>query len=250
MFYVCSVTAPPVLTPERIDAMLSIMAEVCLEAVVEAGQRQKTAEEAEAFERAGRALQGACRNLRQTIALKQRFDREQARKADDARRAEDAARAEAECRRLTATTRQQIRVRRHFERVLWNEYEEDEAQALFNDLDDRLGDLAEEPDFLDTPAETLIQRLADAIGLDDKPEDDPPAAEPAAIPPPSPPPPVLAPPVIAAPPEPDQEPDPPEPCADASPPEPPPPELPPEPPYIPPWEHLRPGQYFPGGTGW
>ncbi|HEY0647334.1 hypothetical protein, partial [Phenylobacterium sp.] len=69
-------TAPPVLTAERIDAMLSVMAEVCLESVVEAGQRQKAAEDFEAFERSGRTLQRACRNLRQTIAMKQRFDRE------------------------------------------------------------------------------------------------------------------------------------------------------------------------------
>lgn len=34
------------------------------------------------------------------------------------------------------------------------------------------------------------------------------------------------------------------------PPEPPPPEPPPEEPYIPPWERLRPGQRFPGGSGW
>ena len=74
--------APPVLTPERIDAMLSIMAEVCLESVVGAGQRQKAAADFEDFERCGRSLQRACRNLRQTIAMKQRHDREQERRAE------------------------------------------------------------------------------------------------------------------------------------------------------------------------
>ena len=253
MFYVCSMTAPPVLTAERIDAMLSIMAEVCLESVVEAGQRQKAAEDFEAFERAGRTLQRACRNLRQTIALKQRFDREEARKADDARKMADVARVEADRERRSAVTRQETRVRRHFERVLWDEYDDDEAQALFDDMDERLGDLLDEPDFLDTPAETLIRRLADQLGLAQtrKPRKPPAKAKPAAKP-------VsvksrTAPPTAAAPPESPEAPEPPE---SSEPPEPAqavPPEPPPEPwpePYIPPWERLRPGECMPGGTGW
>eukprot|EP01041_Mallomonas_annulata_P030372 gene30372-52495_t len=62
---------PATLTPERIDAMLSGLAEVCFAGVVEAGDRLKAAEDAEAFERTSRALQTLSRNLRQTIALKQ-----------------------------------------------------------------------------------------------------------------------------------------------------------------------------------
>ena len=76
--------------------MLSIMAEVCLEGVVEAGQRQKAAEDFEAFERGGRTLQWACRNLRQTIAMKQRHDREQERQADDGRKRAEVARKDAQ----------------------------------------------------------------------------------------------------------------------------------------------------------
>jgi hypothetical protein len=49
MFFVL-VQAVSVLIAERIDAVLSVMAEVCLESVVEAGQRQKAAEDFEAFE--------------------------------------------------------------------------------------------------------------------------------------------------------------------------------------------------------
>ena len=249
-------TAPPVLTAERIDAMLSVMAEVCLESVVEAGQRQKAAEDFEAFERCGRTMQRACRNLRQTIALKQRFDREEARKADDARRMADAIRTEAERERRSAVARQETRVRRHFERVLWDEYDDDEAQALFDDMDERLCDLLDEPYFLDTPAETLIRRLADQLGLGDrrkhKPSRKPPAAAKTATKPvpvkPQTAQPAAAPPDSPEPPESSDPSEPPEP-AQATPPEPPPPEPWPEP-YIPPWERLRPGECMPGGTGW
>jgi hypothetical protein len=238
-------TAPPVLTAERIDAMLSVMAEVCLESVVEAGQRQKAAEDFEAFERAGRTLQRACRNLRQTIAMKQRFDREEARKADDARKRAEGVRAETERTRRDAVARQHTRVRRHFERILWDEYDDDDAQELFEDVDRRLTELADEPDFLETPTETLILRLAEEIGLGEEPEAD--ADDPPPPPPVDPPAPVA---VSAGPPDlpPDPEP-PPEVLAEAPPDPPPSPEPPPEP-YIPPWERLAPGQRMPGGSGW
>ena len=169
--------APPVLTAERIDAMLSVMAEVCLESVVEAGQRQKAAEDFEAFERSGRTLQRACRNLRQTIAMKQRFDREEARKVDDARKAADGVRIQAERTKRDAVGAKRARVLRHFERVVWDEYEGDEAHDWLEDLDGRLTDLSEDPDFLETPFETLIQRLADDIGLGEDRTDEPPPGQ-------------------------------------------------------------------------
>jgi len=162
--------APPVLTPERIDAMLSIMAEVCLEAVVESGQRQKTAEDPEAFERGGRTLQRACRNLRQTIAMKQRHDREQARKAEDGRKRAVAERVDAERVRRDAVAHKRAAVQRHLDRMLWDEYEQDEALELGEEVEDRLANLAQDADFLDTPLETLIQRLADDIGLGEEPK--------------------------------------------------------------------------------
>ncbi|HEY0647614.1 hypothetical protein, partial [Phenylobacterium sp.] len=158
--------APPVLTAERIDAMLSVMAEVCLESVVEAGRRQKAAEDFEAFERSGRTLQRACRNLRQTIAMKQRFDREEARKAAES------ARRGAEQAREVAVARRRARVQAHFSQVLWNEYEGEDAEGLFDDVGMRLRDLSFDDDFLETPVETLIQRLSDEIGLGEDPEAD------------------------------------------------------------------------------
>jgi hypothetical protein len=259
-------SAPAVLTAERIDAMLSVMAEVCFESMVEAGQRQKAAEDLEAFDRGGRALQRACRNLRQTIAMKQRHDREAARTADAARRAAESAREADRREHRRAVERRSAQVRRHFERVLWDEYETDEALELFDEVDARLADLADAPDFLATPPEILIRRLADDVGVGEPrapAEAVPPRPAPGAIAPPAPraapaarpaaaparaTPPPQPPQAEAAQPEPLQ-PQPPPP--QAPPPQPPPPEPPDPPPYVPPWEKLRPGQVMPGGgTGW
>ena len=256
---------PPVLTPERIDAMLSIMAEVCLGSVVEAGQRQKAAPDDEAFERSGRALNQACRNLRQTIALKQRFDREETAKAREAHAAAEADRKAAERDRHVKVELKRKRVRHHVHGLVWDEYDDEEAEALCEDVDQRLSDLAHEDDFLDTPIEDLITRLADDIGLNDEPEPEPEPAEAAPANEPSPPE-EPSPPCgervgsgdVSSEPEgshPQPRPlaargraDPvPEPAvAQAAPPRPP---DPPQP-YIPPWERLRPGQRMPGGSGW
>ena len=258
--------APPVLTPERIDAMLSIMAEVCLGSVVEAGQRQKAAPDDEAFERSGRALNQACRNLRQTIALKQRFDREETAKAREAHAAAEADRKAAERDRHARVEFKRKRVRRHLENLVWDEYDDEEAEAFCHDVDQRLSDLVHEDDFLDTPIEDLIARLADDIGLNDEPE--PETVEAAPEPPPTEPAPEEPSPPCGervgsggASSEPEgSHPNPrplpamgsgervPEPVlAQAAPPRPP---DPPPQPYIPPWERLRPGQRMPGGSGW
>ncbi len=162
--------APPALTPERIDAMLSIMAEACLGSVVEAGQRQKVAADDEAFERSGRALNQACRNLRQTIALKQRFDREEVAKAREAQAAAEADRKAAERDRQARIEFKRKRVRRHLENLVWDEYDDEDADAFCHEVDQRLSDLVHEDDFLDTPLEALIARLSDDIGLNDEPE--------------------------------------------------------------------------------
>lgn len=55
-FFVPISDIPATLTPQRIDAMLSGLAEVCFAGVNEAGDHLKAAEDAEAFERTSRAL--------------------------------------------------------------------------------------------------------------------------------------------------------------------------------------------------
>ncbi|WP_293678292.1 hypothetical protein [uncultured Phenylobacterium sp.] len=211
-----------------------------------------------------RSYQRMARSYRQTIVVQARLRREL--KAE-ARADEGDARAErqaAERARVEAVGRHRMRVRRHFERAVWDEYEADDAQEVFNDLDARLFEFADDADFLDTPAEALIARLSEEFDIgagareadNDAPDaatrserDDDPAEAPVA---------VADEPAAAAAPEPaptethSPEAEPPEAATEPEPP-PRPPDPPPEPwpePYIPPWEQLRPGQRWPGSSGW
>lgn len=158
---------PPTLTAERIDAMLAAVAEVCMEGVAEAQVWIKAAEDVEAFERASRALQTHCRNLRQTIAMKQRFDREQAARKAEAGRVAEAERKDIAKARKSAVGGLYWRARRHLGEMVWNEYEENHAEEIFNDLDQCLSELStEDPDaFLATPFEDLIDRFSEEFGL-------------------------------------------------------------------------------------
>ena len=246
-------SAPPVLTPERIDAMLSRTAEVCMEAIDESEVRLKAAADEEAFERCGRTLSTACRNLRQTIAMKQRFDREQAGLAAERRRQAEDEREAAEGASRAAVIERRYRVLRHFERLLWNEYESDDAQETFDELDGRLAELSEADDFVATPIETLIARLTEEFELRTAGETtDVPASHSAeeAAPPPgdstaeiaevrrdaceAPTAPRVS--AISA-------------VQDDLSPEPEPPPRPPDPPYLPPWER-NPHASIRGGSGW
>lgn len=222
--------------------------------VEDAGERLAAAPDIESFERAGRALQGIGRSLRQTLALKQRFDREQVIVDQARRRMADLAVEDAERAHRGAVTRRLTEVQRHFERTLWDEYEDDEAQERFEIMDAELCDLMEEEAFVDTPVETLIARLSAAVEaaslaaaeVDAAPA--PPVVRPADEPREQRPPAALSPPAQPAPPA-----DPT--VVDAAPPAPPdprpdpPPDPPPEP-YIPPWERLARGHSLGGGTGW
>jgi hypothetical protein len=172
--------SPPILTPERIDAMLAAVAEVCMEGVAEAQVWLKAAEDVEAFERASRALQTHCRNLRQTIAMKQRFDREQAALKAGASRAAEAERKEIAKARKSAVSGLYWRARTHLGEMVWNEYEENHAEEIFTDLDQCLSELStEDPDaFLATPFEDLIDRFSEEFGLGEFNPDPKPPPEP------------------------------------------------------------------------
>jgi hypothetical protein len=198
--------------------------------------------------------------------LKQRYDRELAALAAEVRRGAEAERKDAEREHGEATWRHRVRVRGHFERVLWDEYEDDDAQEIFDDVDERLGELSGDAIFLETPVETLITRLTHEFGIGARLATEPSAddgeaagdeangdeangapaeaePEPAFAEEAEPAPRAAAPEVQAAAVLP---------LSDALPEPPPEPEPPPRPPdpYIPPWERLRPGQFFPGGSGY
>jgi hypothetical protein len=245
---------PPVLTPERIEAMLSGLAELCFAGAEEAGARLKAAEDAEAFERVTRALQTHSRNLRQTLAMKQRFDRHQARMAAEARREAQEIQQDTPIS-LAAVSRRYRAVRNHMRELIWTEYEENSWAEALEDLDGHLAKRSgrDPRAFLDAPLEDLIADLSALMEMgefrpdpdDEDPDEDPDDEDEEPDPPPQrvghrtwPPQPE---PALEAAPEPEPEPPP-------RPPDPPP--EPYVPPYIPPWEKLKPGQSWPGSSGW
>ena len=186
--------APPVFTPERIDAVFSLMAETGVEALQKVRVRIAAAETDEAVERTVRSMQTAGRYLRQTIALKLRFDREQASFAAERRQVAEVESQEARKLRDAAVAKRREQVRSRFRDLLWDEYEHDDACEMLDGAGYRFDLLAEEDDpaFLDIPLETLVAQIADLLGMnevDDEDEDEEPeAAEAAAPPPPDPPP--------------------------------------------------------------
>ncbi len=237
MFYICSMSDfPPTLTPERIDAMLSGLAEVCFAGVVMAGERMKAAVEPEPFACISRALQSLSRNLRQTIAMKHRFDKHMADVAVVAAETARVAKVAEEKAAQTALRRHADRARDRLGDLIWDEHEDDEAQALYDEVYEHLDYLGKEDPqaFLATSLDDLVAQVSEAFALGPfRPE--PPKAPKPPKPPKAPPKPRSAPaPVVVSAPPPVIEPDPP--------PEPPPPESPPpEPwpePYVPPWERL------------
>ena len=183
-------STPANLTPDRIDAMLSRVAEACMVGIDEAEARMKTAEDAEAFERTTRALQTVCRNLRQTIALKQRFDRDQITLAAERRGEAEVLQQEAARVRDAAVTRRHAEVRRRIGPLIWSEYEADDVREVLGDVDAFLRDMAKEDDFLDISIEAQLERLTEQFAPpeDDEDEDEAPEAQAAEAPEPPPPP--------------------------------------------------------------
>jgi len=158
--------------------------EAGLEAVHKVRQRLQAADTDEAVERMVRSLQTAGRYVRQTIAMKQRFDRDQARLMVELRKAAEVARQEDERARTASVAKHRARARRHLWDVLWNEheYEQDDAYEIFRDVGAALDKLAIDDDaFPDTPVATLVARLlaefdlpspADLAALPDDVDDD------------------------------------------------------------------------------
>ena len=167
-------TVPAELSQARIDALLSLAAETCAEGIEEARGHMKAAPDAEAFERASRGFNGICRSLRQTIAMKQRVDRERVALATMQARAADDDRDRADTAHRKAIEAHKRRVHALYNGARWHEYEladadecdlseADVAEMLSIAFIGHLSELAERDDFLDTPIEVLVQHIADAL---------------------------------------------------------------------------------------
>jgi len=113
------------------------------------------------------ALNRTSRNVRQTIALQMRAARERKRQDRDA----TAVATKADEARVN---RRRAQVKAAVERVIWTEAEDDEAERLLDDLDDRISEEALYDDFAAEPVEVHVARLCAELGVT------PPSAPPAA----------------------------------------------------------------------
>jgi hypothetical protein len=149
------------LVPDDIDAqaLLAEAARLSHAAMAEAHKRMMAAGDAEAFERCGRAFQRECRNLRQTLALRDRLARETAAEA----KAERAASAAALKERAATVRREAADQAR---RIIWIEYEHpDWTGAVVGDIKVQLGELPDET-VAETSPTVLARRMFAEIGLE------------------------------------------------------------------------------------
>ena len=143
---------------ERHGRILGRLSELGLALAEAAQERALCAETTPEVRDLTLAFHRAARSVRQTLALEAKLERDRRRqdREDDAlavRRARDAAQT------------RKARVRLAVERLVWTEADEDEAENLLADLDDRLEEAAYGDDFADQPIEALIERIAADLGL-------------------------------------------------------------------------------------
>lgn len=98
------------------------------------------------------------RSVRQTLALKARFERDRKlalREADQAHARET----------LGRVLKKRSQVRKAVARDVWTEHEGEDAEALIEDLESWVYEASGEDDFLDTPLEAVVARIRQAMGL-------------------------------------------------------------------------------------
>lgn len=106
----------------------------------------------------GLAFHRAARSVRQSVALEARLERD--RRRDD-REAKAFAARDTQDRVL----KRKAQARAAVTRLIWTEAEGEEAEALLEDLEDRLSEVALDDDFSRGPLETDITRLSADLGL-------------------------------------------------------------------------------------
>ena len=114
------------------------------------------------------AFQRASRSYRQTVALQEKLLRE-------AKRAERETRDDAQKQRSLQTHTRRAKVQSALNQLIWNEYENPEAEALEMVVDDRLDDEQLADTFTTEPLEAQVERIRKSIGLTQaEPEAEPP----------------------------------------------------------------------------
>jgi hypothetical protein len=150
-------------TPSREEEMLARLAELDLAAAEKAHAKLMAAEDASEITELGRTYQRMSRSLRQTLALKAKLARERESAAANRPPRREAPLEHEGLRFVSLQHRARIgeafaaaRPYVERERPDYNEFDDIEVYEV-------LLDLAEEPDFLDTPIETLVARVLEAM---------------------------------------------------------------------------------------
>lgn len=139
---------------DREAQMLGRLAELDLAAAERVHERLMATEDAGEVADLGRTYQRLARSLRQTLALKARL-----RAHDERTVREQAARIERGPRDERTAEARKAEVREAFSRVVWDEYEREDAEAVLQEFEDLLPLAAGEESFLTAPVAVVVARL-------------------------------------------------------------------------------------------
>ena len=144
---------------DRREAILAELADLSLTLARDLHARALAASDEATACDLGLAFHRISRSLRQTLALEARLERE----ARAAEREDRHHQAQETLKRVQAKRRE---VRNAVSCLIWTEHEPDEAEQLFETLEALISDDSEDQQaFLETPLETCIARIREALGL-------------------------------------------------------------------------------------
>jgi hypothetical protein len=143
---------------ERHGRMLGRLAEMSLALAERLYDKAMAAEAEGEIQSLSASYHRMARSARQSMALEERFWRERARWAR-----EEETRGERRDTKQLARRKGQVKAR--VERLIWDEHEGDEAEALVEELDTRLFEDALFDGFLEAPLEVHVVRLCQELGL-------------------------------------------------------------------------------------
>jgi hypothetical protein len=109
----------------------------------------------------GLAFHRISRSVRQTLALEARLERDRLRLAREKVQAE----AEADRHRLSGLSQRKSRVRAAVEQLIWTEADDDEAEAMIEDLETHIEISALDDAFLAGTVQDQVDRVRAQLGL-------------------------------------------------------------------------------------
>lgn len=147
---------------ERHGRILTELADLGLELARDLQGRARAASGEAAAGELARAFHNVARSVRQTLALEARLERDRKLAAREA--AHEAARE-----RIDRVQKRRGQVRDAVARLIWTEYEGEEAEDLVDEAESLAFALSYEDDFLEAPIEASIARIREALGLTAEP---------------------------------------------------------------------------------